>query len=188
MLPLLYAPGTEPMIPFPFPDLLWWRVGIDLFEWKKFTYFINVEYYSKFIKVAKLVNTPVGSVILRSKKIFLRHGIHEEVVTDNKPQFHSNAFRKLAREYQFHHITRSPYYPRGNGEAECGVKTVQKLLKKSDELYLALLVYRSTPLANGHAPAKLMMSRRLRTNVPISREAQRLVYQTRHFWLIGRRR
>ena len=51
------------------------------------------------------------------------------------------------------------------------MKTVKDLLKKGDEPYLALLAYRSTPLSNGYLPAEFLMNRKLRTNVPSSREA-----------------
>ena len=53
---------------------------MDLFEWKKLTYLIIVDYYSRFTEVAKLDNTSAGSVILRCKNIFARHGIPEEVL------------------------------------------------------------------------------------------------------------
>ena len=50
---------------------------------------------------------------------------------------------------------------------------MKALLKKGDEQYLALLAYRSTPLSNGYLPAELLMNRKLRTNVPSSREARK---------------
>ena len=46
------------------------------------------------------------------------------------------------------------------------------MAQKRDEPYLALLAYRSTPVTNGYSPAELLMNRRLRTNVPVSREAR----------------
>ena len=58
------AQKTEPILPFPFPKLPWQRGGMNLFEWKKLTYLIIVDYYSRFIEVAKLDNTSAGSVIL----------------------------------------------------------------------------------------------------------------------------
>ena len=82
---------------------------MDLFEWKKFAYLIIVDYYSRFIKIAKLDGTTAEVVIQRCKNIFSRHGIPKEVVTDNGSQFDSNAFHKFLEEYQFHHITSSPY-------------------------------------------------------------------------------
>ena len=53
-----------------------------------------------------------------------------------------------------------------------GLKTVKVLLKKDNEPYLALLAYRSTRFSNGYLPAELLMNRKLRTNVPGSKEAQ----------------
>ena len=50
---------------------------------------------------------------------------------------------------------------------------MKALLKKGDEPYLALLAYRSTPLSNGYSPAELLMNRKLRTNVPSSRQARK---------------
>ena len=64
-------------------------------------------------------------------------------------------------------------YPRSNGEVEQGVKAAKALLKKGHELHLALLVYRSIPLSNGYSPAELLMNRKLRTNVPSSKEARK---------------
>ena len=36
-----------------------------------------------------------------------------------------------------------------------------------------LLAYRSAPLSNGYSPAELLMNRKLRKNVPSSREARK---------------
>ena len=89
------------------------------------------------------------AVILPSKNIFSRHDILEKVIKNNGSQFDSNAFRKFSLEYQFCHVTNSPYYPRSNGEAERGVKTVKASLKKGDKPYLTLLAHRSTPFPMG---------------------------------------
>ena len=45
---------------------------------------------------------------------------------------------------------------------------MKNLLKKSEDPYLALMAYRSTPLEVGYSPSELLMSRTLRTTVPIS--------------------
>ena len=103
---------------------------------------IIVDYYSRFIEITKLNRATAESVIQHCKNIFSRHGIPKEVVKDDGSQFDSNAVRRLSKDYQFHHVTSSPHYPRSNGEVERGVKTLNALLKKGDKPYLALVAYR----------------------------------------------
>jgi len=98
---------------------------------------------------------------------FARHGIPEVVVSDNSPQFASQSYNKFAEEYGFQHVISSPYHTEGNGEEERGVQIVKNLLKKAKDPYLALLAYHSTPLEVGISPSQLLMSRCLRTTVPI---------------------
>ena len=56
--------------------------------------------------------------------IFARHGVPEIMVSDNGPQYSSEAYAKFAQEFQFEHITSSPHYPQSNGESERAVKMV----------------------------------------------------------------
>ena len=62
------------------------------------------------------------------------------------PQFDCAEMNSFASSYAFKHTTSSPRYPQTNGEVERCVQTIKNLLKKSDDIYLSLLVYRSTPL------------------------------------------
>ena len=69
--------------------------------------------------------------------------------------------------YNFKHVTSSPLYPQSNGLAERSVRTVKELLRNAEDIYLALLAYRATPLLWCHlSPTELLMGRRVRTNVP----------------------
>ena len=70
---------------------------MNLFEWKKLAYLIIVDYYSRFVEITTLDRAKAEAVIQRCKKIFSRHGIPEEVVTDNGSQFDSNAFCRFSR-------------------------------------------------------------------------------------------
>ena len=164
----LRSQRAQPLISTPLPNLPWQKVATDLFEWQKNTYLLIIDYFSRWIEIAKLTSLSSNSVIAHTKSIFARHGILEVVISDNGPQFASADYRKFAQAYQFEHITSSPNYPQGNGEAERGVQIVKNLLKKSEDPYLALMAYRSTPLEVGYSPSELLMSRRLRTTVPIS--------------------
>ena len=132
---------SEPLIPSNFPESPWQRVGTDLFEMKGHTYLLIVDYYSRYIEVAPLNRTTAEEVILHTKSIFARHGIPEVVVSDNGPQYSSEAYANFARKFRFEHITSSPHYPQSNGEAERAVQTVKNLIKKDGDPYLALLSY-----------------------------------------------
>ena len=68
------------------------------------------------------------------------------VVSDNGPQYSSEAYAIFARQFQFEHVRSSPLYPQSNGKAERAVQTVKNLKKKDGDPYLAMLSYRSTPL------------------------------------------
>jgi len=136
--------------------------------WKNSHYLLVIDYFSRYIEIAKFSSESSAAVIKHMKSIFTRHGIPQEVVSDNGPQYSSKEFANFSKEYGFLHTTSSPKFPQGNGEAEQGVQTMKNFLKKTDDPYLALLAYRATPLSSiGYSPAELLMNRKLRTTVPI---------------------
>ena len=144
----------------------WERLAADLFELEGKVYLIVVDYYSRWFEIKKLNDQSSARVISTLKELFSTHGIPDIVVSDNGPQFSSDAFRLFATDYDFLHVISSPKYPRANGEVERAVRTVKALLRKNVDRYPALLAYRSTPLQNGWSPSELLMGRRLRTKVP----------------------
>ncbi|MCG8623106.1 MAG: hypothetical protein MJE68_14070, partial [Proteobacteria bacterium] len=91
-------------------------------------------------------------------------------MSDNGTLYSAAIFEEFAKEYGFTHVTSSPKYPQANGTAERAVKTVKQLLKKNQDPYLAMLAYRSTPLENGYSPAELLMGRKIRTTLPMSKK------------------
>ena len=100
------------------------------------------------------------------KSIFARWGILEISISDNDPPFLAAAFESFSNQYGFTHVTSSPYLPQANGEAEIAVKIAKRILKQEDP-FMALKVYRATPIsATAVSPSQLMMGRRLRTTVP----------------------
>ena len=62
------------------------------------------------------------------KGIFARHGVPQQLTTDNGPQYSSEEFAHFAQEWDFIHTTSSPFYPKGNGLAERMAQTVKTLL------------------------------------------------------------
>lgn len=69
--------------------------------------------------------------------------------------------------------------------AERMVKTIKQQLSKNADPYEALLAYHSSPLECGYSPAELLMGRRLRTTVPITR-AQLAPQQVSHRQIAAR--
>ena len=131
-------------------------------------YLLVVDYYSwtRYVEVAMLPkNKTATTVITCLKSIFARQGVPGKVISDNGPQY---ASEKFAAEYGFEHVTSSPRYPQSNGTAEHAVKTVKSMFEKNEDPYMALLILRSTPLDNGFSPPELLMSRKIRTTLPVT--------------------
>lgn len=162
----------EPLKPHSIIYLPWHKVGIDIFEHEKEQYLLIVNYYSKYIELANLVkNTTSKNVIRHSKSIFARHGIPKVIVADNAPQFRSKEFKDFTDSWGIKQEYSSPYMANSNGLAERNVQTVKYMLEKckdtNSDPYLALLQFRTTPNAFGVSPSQLLMSRLLRTRLPI---------------------
>ena len=115
---------------------------MDLFEYEGRTYFITVDYYSRWVEIKLLTTQTAKSVITAAKELFSTHGIPDIVISDNGPCFSALLFKEFAAKYGILHTTSSPRYPRANGEVERAVRTVKGLLKKNDDPYLALLSYK----------------------------------------------
>ena len=132
-----------------------------------------VDDYSNYFEFNVLNETTAAAIITSLKSQFARHGIPEEVRSDNGPQFASTSFEKFAREWEFKHITSSLYYAQSNGKVENSVKTAKKILKKAQadkrDPYLALLAWRNTPTEGlNSSPVQRLMGRRTRTPLPTS--------------------
>lgn len=113
-------------------------------------------------------------VITVLKSWFSRHGIPSTVISDNGRSFNSEDFKAFRSEWDFHHVTSSPYHPQSNGRAENAVKTCKSLLTKAradkrDPL-LALLEWRNTPSEGMDAyPVQLLYGRRTHTRLPVTK-------------------
>ena len=105
------------------------------------------------------------------KELFAKHGIPEEIRSDNRPQFASHLFAEFTKDWNIKHSTSSPLNPRSNGQAESAVKIVKGLLTRAkcsgQDPYLALLAYRNTPVdSHLRSPAEMLYQHALCTTVP----------------------
>lgn len=162
----------EPMMQTPMPTRPWQMVATDLFQWEQKDYMVVVDYYSRYVEIAKMEETRSQTIVNHTKSIFARHGIPTTVRSDNGPQYTAKESKLFAQQWKFEHQTSSPYYPKANGLAEKAVAIVKRLLSlaKQDDKdpYLSLLECRNTPVDNVASPAQILMSRRLRSHLPIT--------------------
>jgi len=147
------------------------KCAADIFQLFGNDYLLVVDYFSKYPEVCLLQGKTANSLIPHLKSVFARHGIPSELVADNMP-FASAAMKKFADSWNFKITTTSPRYAQSNGMAERAIQTVKTLLKKAEkdgsDPYIALLQYRNAPVSGlQHSPAELLMSRLLRSKLPV---------------------
>ena len=78
------------------PSRPWERVSADLFQLDVSNYLVLVDHYSDYFELDPLRNTAAVAVIRAMKRNFVRHGIPDECVTDNGPQFVSHEYARFA--------------------------------------------------------------------------------------------
>ena len=150
-------------------------VAVELFECDGNHYLSLQDYYSRYIEVERLYSTRASFIIMKMKGIMTRHGIPEQVFSDNGPQSSCAEFAQFANTWGFFHSTSSRRYPQSNGLEEKAGQTAKRIVIKATasgrDHYIALLEYRTTPISDcGKSPAQLLlMSRRLRSILPSTR-------------------
>jgi hypothetical protein len=161
----------EPLMCHDVPGRPWQKLGADIMTVQGKDFLVVVDYFSKYPELAMLQNKTAKCVITHLKSIMARHGIPDELFTDNMP-FASFEFRKFAAEWDFRLTTSSPEFPQSNGQAERTVQTVKRLLEKAcmsgQDPYIALLQYRLSPVSGlPYSPAQMLMGRQLRGRLPV---------------------
>ena len=86
------------------------RLRSDVFEHKGKPYLVVVDYYSKCIETSLMRDKTAGTIATHMKSIFARHGIPEELVSDNMP-YNSKEFKPFASDWGFKLTNSSPTYP-----------------------------------------------------------------------------
>lgn len=78
----------------------------------------------------------------------------------------NSPFAAFANEYGFKRVTSSSRYTQSIGLGDGAVK-VMDFLERMGGAYKILLAYKTSQLKNGYSPAELLLSRRLRTTLPV---------------------
>ena len=99
-------------------------------------------------------------------------------MSDNGLQYSSDEFELFSKTYGFRHATSSPRFPQSNGLVERMVKTVKQLLQQSDDQYLALLNFHSTPLPWCNlSQAELLMDRCSHTTLTVKNRVSTMPFK-----------
>ena len=68
--------------------------------------------------------------ISRIKPQLARHGIPDQLISDNGPPFSSREFQEFTLAYEFEHLTSSPRYAQSNGKVENAVKKAENIMNR----------------------------------------------------------
>ena len=103
-------------------------------------------------------------MLSKQPKPFACHGIPEQLISDNGPQYISDEFKLFAREWDFEHKPADSYNSQANGKVEWAVKEAKKILRKSKKsnsnAFLALLDQCNIPTQDiDLSPVQRLMNR-----------------------------
>lgn len=170
-------PTAPPLQPIDFPPRPWHTVAIDIFgevTWapshQRFL-IVLVDLHSKWPEVAACGTVTSASIINFLSDLFWRHGLPDNLISDNGPQFISNEFESFLSSHGIRHNKTAVYNPPANGACERFNKVLKEGLSvacaESSQFLPAmkriLANYRSLAhVTTGESPAKLFYGRELR--------------------------
>ena len=93
-------------------------------------FLVLIDSHTKWIEVFKMHLTTSTKTIDILRDLFAAHGLPEEVVSDNGPQFTSHEFREFLRLNGIKQTLVPPYRPASNGAAERSVGLLKQALLK----------------------------------------------------------
>ena len=103
----------------------------------------------------------------RTLVIFFLDVEYQTVWSDNGPQYSPQEFVQVCKLIRVQPHYERPDFLKSNGQVEGIGQTVERLLKRSNDPYLALLSYCATPLPRCDlSPTQLSIGRRIRTPIP----------------------
>ena len=158
----------EPLCQPETPRRAWSSVSADIMSMEGKQYLVTVDALSGFFEIDPLRQLTAQETIQKLRMHFARYGTPNRLITDNGPPFGSEEFRRFSQSWRFEHVTSSPHYPRGNGQAEAAVKVAKGIMRKvqreKEDVYKALLDHRNTPRSTtGLSPVEILMQRKTRT-------------------------
>ena len=122
----------KPLHPWVWPEAPWKRIHVDFAgPFQGHTFFIAVDAYSKWSEAVIMTTTISEKTIEILRSMFAQHGLPEQLVSDNGPQFTSTEFAEFLKGNQIKHTMSAPNNPASNGLAKRFMQTMKRTLKAS---------------------------------------------------------
>ena len=151
------APVTSDNL-WMWPHRPWQRVHVDYCgPFVGGFFLVVVDAKSKWLEVIPMSSTTARATVDALRSLFAIHGLPEEIVSDNGPQFVAQEFKGFLRYNHVKQILSAPYHPASNGEAERAVRTFKQAMKaaKNEPGTMSRTVARSlSRLVDGHVITK----------------------------------
>ena len=110
--------------PCIWPTRPWQRLHVDFAgPFNGGMFLIVVDAKSKWMEVIQMSSTSANATITALRSLFATHGLPEEIVADNGPQFVAGEMKDFSTANGVRLCFSSPYHPESNGEAERAVRT-----------------------------------------------------------------
>lgn len=171
-------PSPGPLQPVKLPSGPWRKLSLDIAgefvaapRGHRFM-LVAMDYFSKWPEAATCESVTSSAVIEFLNGLFDRHGLVEEISTDNGPQFTSSEFKTYLQSLGIRHCLSSNYAPQSNAEVERFNRVMKEGLRTGladgrsfvTAVRQTLAAYRTTPHAStGVTPASLFLAFPVRT-------------------------
>ncbi len=180
----------EPMHSFEIPTAPGLVIASDHFFLGGNVYVLFTDTFSMWTEFFKVPSTS-GKHLIRALRTFMaRNGIPRVVTADQGAAFTSEEFFEFCEKMEIQLRVGSAKYSQGNAHAEAAVKRVKKWLKRcnnEDELFMAILAWHQTPLAQGRpSPAEIHLGRNVRDGLSWRVEQARVDWDDVRLWRLDR--
>ena len=168
----------KPLQPTPLPDGPWQELKIDFYgplpEGQYLLVVIDTS--SRYPEVELVTTTSARATIPKLDDIFARHGIPNNIKSDNGPPFFGDEFAAYMKSLGIEHLTSTPLWPQGNATVEAFMKPIGKVIRTAllekhkwkQALNQFLLNYRTTPHSMTKIPpAQLLFNRGVKGKLPM---------------------
>ena len=137
---------------------------------------VVIDTYSRYPEVELVTTTSARATIPKLDAIFARHGIPNNIKSDNGPTFFGDEFAAYMKSLGIEHLTSTPLWPQGNATVEAFMEPIGKVIRTAllekhkwkQALNQFLLNYRTTPHSTTKIPpAQLLFNRVVKGKLPM---------------------